>query len=232
MAMPIGVMYGLVTGMSEAITPAGFAYLTMPFSGISSMTPMLFWRSASRRMPSTFERRPASRLPMPLSSTLMLARRAADVSLPAAQPIAWQRRSTPAWSACAIACIAVFARRSMSWASVRSSGVIVRVAICSAGPRGSALLPLLPVVLNRNTITHRLLARVFLSYLGGESGDAADDEDELAGLGREAEIGEHRREAAVDVHRQRSHPLRNRRVNGAHEAHAFAFLLASTGQIG
>ena len=52
MAMPIGVMYGLVTGISEQITPAGFAYLTMPLSGISSMIPMLFWRSASRRMPS------------------------------------------------------------------------------------------------------------------------------------------------------------------------------------
>ena len=42
--MPIGVMYGLVTGISEQITPAGFAYLTMPFSGISSMMPMLFCR--------------------------------------------------------------------------------------------------------------------------------------------------------------------------------------------
>ena len=33
MAMPIGVTYGLVTGISEAMTPAGLAYLTMPFSG-------------------------------------------------------------------------------------------------------------------------------------------------------------------------------------------------------
>ena len=30
--MPIGVTYGLVTGMSEAITPAGFAYFVIPFS--------------------------------------------------------------------------------------------------------------------------------------------------------------------------------------------------------
>src|ERR1043166_9914963 len=87
----------------------------------------------------------------------------------------------------------------MSWASVRSSGVIVRVAICSAGPRGSALLPLLPVVLNRNTNAHRLLARVFLSHFGGEPGDAADDEDELAGLGREAATGGHAPEAASEV---------------------------------
>ena len=53
--------------MSEAMTPAGLAYLTMPFSGSSSMMPMLFWRRASRRMPSTLPRRPGSRLPIPLS---------------------------------------------------------------------------------------------------------------------------------------------------------------------
>ena len=34
MAMPTGVTYGLVTGISAAITPAGFAYLTMPRAGI------------------------------------------------------------------------------------------------------------------------------------------------------------------------------------------------------
>ena len=56
--MPIGVMYGLVTGISEQITPAGLAYLTMPLSGSSSMTPMLFCRSASRRMPSTLRAAP------------------------------------------------------------------------------------------------------------------------------------------------------------------------------
>src|SRR5437762_2777902 len=42
--------------MREAITPAGFAYFAMPFSGISSMQPMLFCRNASRRMPRTFAR--------------------------------------------------------------------------------------------------------------------------------------------------------------------------------
>ena len=51
----------------------------MPFSGISSITPMLFWRSASRRMPSTLPRRLGSGLPMPLSSTLMRASRIAAV---------------------------------------------------------------------------------------------------------------------------------------------------------
>ena len=98
MAMPIGVMYGLVTGISETITPAGLAYLTRPFSGISSMTPMLFWRSASRRMPSTLPRRLGSRPPMPLSSTLMLASRVAVSRLAVAQATAWHRRSTRAWS--------------------------------------------------------------------------------------------------------------------------------------
>ena len=96
--MPIGVMYGLVTGISEQITPAGLAYLTMPFSGSSSMMPMLFWRSASRRMPSTLARRLGSRLPMPLSSTLMFASIAAVSGLAPAQPTAWQMRSTFAWS--------------------------------------------------------------------------------------------------------------------------------------
>ena len=98
MAMPTGVTYGLVTGMSEAITPAGFAYLTMPFSGMSSMMPMLFWRRASRRMARTFERRVGSRLPMPVSSTLMLASLTAVASLPPAHATAWHNRSTVAWS--------------------------------------------------------------------------------------------------------------------------------------
>ena len=75
--MPIGVTYGLVTGISEAITPAGFAYLTIPLAGSSSMTPMLFWRSASRRMPRTLPRRLGSGMPMPLSWTLIGARRVA-----------------------------------------------------------------------------------------------------------------------------------------------------------
>ena len=39
------------------------------------MIPMLFWRRASRRMPAILARRRGSRLPMPLSSTLMFASR-------------------------------------------------------------------------------------------------------------------------------------------------------------
>src|SRR5437867_1538601 len=83
--MPMGVTYGLVTGISDAMMPAGFAYLTIPFSGISSMMPMLFCRSASRRMPRTFARRFGSGLPIPLSSTLIRASRVAVASFPPAQ---------------------------------------------------------------------------------------------------------------------------------------------------
>ncbi len=96
MAIPIGVMYGLVTGISDAMTPTGFAYFRSPCSGISSTTPMLFCRSASRRMPSTFERRLGSGMPMPLSATLMRASRAAVGSLAPAHAIAWHSRSTVA----------------------------------------------------------------------------------------------------------------------------------------
>ena len=96
--MVIGVTYGLVTGISDAITPAGLAYLTIPFSGISSITPMLFWRRASRSTPCTLARRFGSGLPMPLSSTLILASTVAVCSLPPAQAIAWHSRSTAAWS--------------------------------------------------------------------------------------------------------------------------------------
>ena len=88
MAIPMGVTYGLVTGIRDAITPAGFAYFTMPFSGISSITPILFWREASRRIPRTFDRRLGSGLPRPLSATLIAASRVAVTSLPPAQPIA------------------------------------------------------------------------------------------------------------------------------------------------
>ena len=124
--MPIGVTYGLVTGISDAITPAGLAYLTIPLSGSSSMMPMLFCLSASRRMPSTFARRFGSGLPIPLSSTLMRASRAAVASFPPAQATARHSRSTAAWSQVSTACIAAFARAISASAIARSSGVIVR----------------------------------------------------------------------------------------------------------
>ena len=71
MPTPGGVSSGFVVGTRDAISPTGFAYLTMPCSGSSSMTPTLGWRSTSRRMPMTLNRLPiaAHGSPMPLSST-------------------------------------------------------------------------------------------------------------------------------------------------------------------
>ena len=94
--MLIGVTYGLVTGISDAMTPAGLAYFTIPLSGISSMMPMLFCRRASRRTPSTFARRFGSGLPRPLSSTLIRASLVAVASLPPAHATARHNRSTVA----------------------------------------------------------------------------------------------------------------------------------------
>ena len=99
-AVPGGVSSGLVMGTIDAITPAGLAYLTMPRSGSSSMTPIEGWRRTSRRIPWILPRlltRP-SRSPMPLSSTLMWARRVKVFSLPTAQPMAWASLSTVVWS--------------------------------------------------------------------------------------------------------------------------------------
>ena len=95
---PGGVSSGLVVGTSDAITPTGFAYLTIPRSGSSSMTPTLGWRSTSRRMPITLSRLP-TRLtgsPMPLSSTPIAASRVKVSSLATAQATAWHSRSTSA----------------------------------------------------------------------------------------------------------------------------------------
>ena len=101
MPTPGGVSSGLVVGTSDAMSPTGFAYLTMPRSGSVSITPMLFWRSRSRRIPMTLKRFETrlSRSPIPLSSTPMWASRVKVVSLATAQPIAWQSRSTSSWVA-------------------------------------------------------------------------------------------------------------------------------------
>jgi len=50
-AFPAGVKSGLVAGITHAITPTGFAYFTIPFSGISSIIPTLFCLRASRSTP-------------------------------------------------------------------------------------------------------------------------------------------------------------------------------------
>jgi hypothetical protein len=81
---------GLVVGTSEAITPAGFAYLTMPLAAFSSMMPVLFWRSAVAQHAEDLHAlglRPSGS-PRPLSSTLIATMRAKVLSLAVAQPSA------------------------------------------------------------------------------------------------------------------------------------------------
>ncbi len=51
MALPAGVKSGFVAGTTHAITPTGFAYFTIPFSGNSSITPTLFCLKASLSTP-------------------------------------------------------------------------------------------------------------------------------------------------------------------------------------
>ena len=59
-----------MVGTMQAMIPAGLPYLTMPFSGSSSMMPTLFWRSASRSTPRIFIRLPIrlTASPSPLSA--------------------------------------------------------------------------------------------------------------------------------------------------------------------
>ena len=76
--------------------PAGLPYLTMPFSGSSSMTPTLFCRSASRSTPRIFMRLPIrlTASPSPLSSIPMSTSRVNVRLLATAQATAWHSRST------------------------------------------------------------------------------------------------------------------------------------------
>ena len=133
---PGGVSSGLVVGTSEAMRPTGLAYLTMPFSGSSSMTPTLFWRSTSRRMPMTLKRLPTrlSGSPMPLSSTPIRARRVNVASLATAQATAWQRRSTCSCVAPSNARSAARPRATSSSTCAVSSGVIGRAIVISRLP--------------------------------------------------------------------------------------------------
>ena len=134
---PGGVSSGFVVGTSEAMRPTGFAYLTMPRSGSSSMTPMLGCRRTSRRMPMTLLRLLTrdTRSPMPLSSTPMLASRVNVVSLATAQATAWHSRSTCSCVAASKARSAARPRATSSSTAVASSVVIGRVAKVRDPPR-------------------------------------------------------------------------------------------------
>src|SRR3954469_18020466 len=104
-------------------------------------------------------------------------------------------------------------RPTSAWTTSVSSVVMVR-AIGLFACRGEA------VVLHVELDPHRLLARVFLRDFRGESGDAADDEQEAAGRGSEAHVVENGGERAVDVHRQYLDPPRRLRLERFHEQHA------------
>ena len=71
-ALLTGVADGFVEGVTAPTTPTGLAYLTIPFSGISSMMPVDRARSRSRSVPKVlrwFFMILLSTLPMPVTST-------------------------------------------------------------------------------------------------------------------------------------------------------------------
>ena len=80
MALLTGVADGLVEGVMAPTTPTGLAYLTMPFSGISSMMPVDLALSRSRSVPNVlrwFLMTLLSSSPMPVTSTAISASRRA-----------------------------------------------------------------------------------------------------------------------------------------------------------
>lgn len=84
----------------QPIRPTGLPYLTRPFASSVSITPTLGWRSASRSTPRIFIRLPIrlTGSPRPDSSMPSCTSRVKVTLLATAQAIAWQRRSTVAWS--------------------------------------------------------------------------------------------------------------------------------------
>jgi hypothetical protein len=79
-ALLTGVAFGLVDGVIAATTPTGFAHLTMPRSGNSSMMPVDLTRNKSRNVPNVlrwFLMTLLSTSPMPVTSTACSAKRRA-----------------------------------------------------------------------------------------------------------------------------------------------------------
>ena len=122
MALPAGVKSGLVAGTTHAITPTGLPYLTIPFSGISSMIPTLFWRNASLSTPLIlnflFSRLTGS--PIPLSSMLILTSSLKVWVFATFHAIALIVRSTSSWLHfsnifCAASALANFSSISSIW---------------------------------------------------------------------------------------------------------------------
>ena len=83
-ALFTGVAAGLVDGVTAPTTPTGFAYLTSPSSGSSSMTPTVFARRRSRSVPKVlrwFFTTLSAALPRPVSSTAIAASASACAGL-------------------------------------------------------------------------------------------------------------------------------------------------------
>ena len=106
--------------------PAGLPYLTMPFSGSSSMMPTLFCRSASRSTPRIFIRLPIrlTASPRPLSLMPMSTSRVNVFLFATAQATAWQSRSTRAWSYVSMMASALCARSNTSSSSCCCSSLM------------------------------------------------------------------------------------------------------------
>ena len=167
--MPIGVTYGLVTGISDAMTPAGFAYLTMPLVGhllddADALLPQRVAQDAEHlRAPAS-----ARGLPMPLSSTLML-REAGGGRLVAARPGdgAAQPIDRGLVVGARSACIAASRASSSACAIACSSGVIVR-----AGAVATAIVTIRSGAAARRRRSTGILIRIGFSRVYSSSTSA------------------------------------------------------------
>ena len=145
------------------------------------MMPMLFCRSASRRMPSTFARR--RRLGAAHAALVDAHVARAGSRSPRCRPPRRPRgradRPSPGRSA----------RSPRIAARARATSVVDDSACSSGGDRSCRRHATAhrhdpfsrggtPSYVDRNLDPHRLLARVLLQHFGGQPGDAADDEQE------------------------------------------------------
>ena len=183
---------------------------------------MLGWRRASRRMPCTLARRLGWRLPMPLSSTLMLARRVAVCSLPpgpADGPAeAVDRRL--------VVVLDGLHRRARALQERRGRLLLRRCDRARGRDRAHARHSMATgrhaVVVDGDADAHRLLPGVLLGHLRRQPGDAADDEEELRRRRRKAEVVEHGGQRPVDVDGKGLDPGPGRRLQAQHEGDAVA----------
>ena len=116
-ALLTGVAPGLVAGVMAATTPTGLAYLTIPRSGLSSITPTLRTRSKSRSVPNVLRRFLvilSGMLPRPVSSTAWRARISALLNNDHAKAVT--ASSTRSW----------FAVENLAWAARARARILAR----------------------------------------------------------------------------------------------------------